>query len=62
MKLFRHFPKLKIAYLYGKNIFNFSKAKFHSKDFGLLWVRFDEVRLCEIRLNNTQMGWVIFEI
>jgi len=36
--LFRHFPKLEIAYYNGKKPFNFSLAKFHSKYFGLLWV------------------------
>jgi len=33
-----HFPKLKIAYLNRENPFNFSKAEFHSKYFGLFWV------------------------
>jgi len=29
--LFKHFPKLKIAYFNGENPLNFSKAKFYSK-------------------------------
>jgi len=36
---FRHFPKLKIAYLNGKNSSDFSLAKFHSKYYGLFWVK-----------------------
>jgi len=38
ISLFRHFPKLKIAYANGKNPFNFSYAKIHSKYFWLLRV------------------------
>jgi len=37
--LFSHFLKLKIAYFYGKNPFNFSQDEFHSKYFGQLWVK-----------------------
>jgi len=33
------FKSLKLRILTGKNPFNFSEAKFHSKYFGLLWVK-----------------------
>jgi len=34
-----HFESLKLRILVGKNPSNFFKAKFHSKYFGLLWVK-----------------------
>ena len=37
--IFRHYPKLKIAYFNRKNPFNLSYAKFHSKYFGRLWIK-----------------------
>ena len=37
--LFRHYQKLKIPYFKGKSPFNFTKAEFHSKYFGLLWAK-----------------------